>query len=153
MCDRHMPFNFATEEGERKFEYDPEFMKKSPIIYKVYHIDQPNYIYIGSTTHENTRMRRHLGNTTKLHSKKLREHFGSLSKEGRRFEVITKYPCYGKSQLLEAEEYYIEEVGHSLDRHLLNHQRSADYASNTIDINFAFLHKVFNDTFWEEWNK
>ena len=80
---------------------------QNAIIYKIWNPDIPEQAYYGSTAHHTPRKRY---SRAKMYEKEYPQvRFGDIfTTDNHRFEIIEKYPCECRRDLIKREQHYIE---------------------------------------------
>lgn len=92
----------------------PNYEKYS-LIYKIWNPDIPEQAYYGSTAHRWPRKRY---SRAKIHEKeKPLNRFGKIfTTDNHRFEIIERYPCTCRDDLVKREQHYIENYPDSVNK-------------------------------------
>ena len=80
---------------------------KNGLIYKIYNPDIPEQAYYGSTAHHTPKKR--YSRAKIFEKEKPLTRFGDIfTTDNHQFVIIEKYPCECKEELLQREQYYLD---------------------------------------------
>jgi hypothetical protein len=119
------------------FTLDTRYNKS--YIYKLFHRDYPNIMYIGSTLDI---LSREFGHLQFPVNRFVKDHFNTNGWKGLSIECIQECYCWNRDQLEDIEYEWISKLNPKLNYKMQKHSKASP-------VNFQVLQDEFNRTFWQ----